>query len=225
MLDGCDFYRDPGELDVDEDDEFHVWDDCVDGDCHPPKIDAHASDSTTVTMVQVFSPTNADFGNMSEIKECESGDLNIDIHKKVTKLTINAVDNFDGSASISKRSKSKLFDAKSATSKMSSIVKLKFKAHNHLIVTREEKNKIIQVPLNESEMLDSNREITYKDAKGRTRRVRMDPKKFGREEDDEKVIMLRDMLIFQVSFCASYYRNKQGNVLKDSVILNKNNWN
>jgi hypothetical protein len=223
MLDGCEFYCDRGEMDVDKDDEFHVWDDCVDGDCHPPKIDAHASDSTTVTMVQVFSPT-ADFGNMSEIKERESCDLSVDLRRKVNTLTMKAVDNFEGSASISKKSKSKPFDTKSATSKMSSMVKLKFKAQNHLMVTREEIKKIVQVPLNESEMLDSNREIIYKDAKGKTRKVRMDPKKFGREEDDEKVIMLRDMLIIQVSFCTLNYRKKQENVLKHIVNLRKNKW-
>lgn len=197
ILDGFEFTHDQGEMDVEKDNQFHNWDDEVD-EFMPPKIDAHASDSATVNLVHVFSPTR-EFQDLSEIGEDESGDHSNDKPKKVTYLTTNAIEDLEKSAAGSKISKAKPLDAKSTASKKSFMTKFKVKAKDHLVASPDEIKKIAQVPLVESQRPESKREITYKDAKGKVTTKIMNAKLLDKEEDDNVILELREMLQIKVS--------------------------
>ena len=125
----ADFLPDPGECNRDKDDDFHEWE--VENDYLPPKNDAHACDGTTVTKVQVFSPTIvpplSDSGDNTE-----EGEILSSGKKKKSKnpgyLSLNAINELENKSKSPRSVNNIPFDQKSSTSRMTTINKLKMKA-------------------------------------------------------------------------------------------------
>lgn len=79
------------------------------------------------------------------------------------------------------------------------MAKFKVKAKDHLVASPDEIRKILQLPLVEHERPESKKEITYKDAKGKVFTKKMNSKLLDKEEDDDVILELREMLQVKVS--------------------------
>lgn len=192
LLENFEFPYDIGENGIDEDDEFHKWE-ADEDELIPPKVDSYASDSAAVTQVPVFG---SGFPDLSDIPEGESDKTHRT--KKSLYLSISAIERLDKAGSSIAKSPRNI-DAKSTTSKKTSIMKFKLNAKNHLMMSPEAIMEIEQVPIPEPERPASKKEVLYRNKDGSETIKQIDANLLKDEEDDEEVTKLRDRLFQEVN--------------------------
>jgi len=210
LMDGFSFPHDTGELNIEEDDEFHDWKTSED-ELIPPKIDCHASDSASLSKVQIFN--NFKMPDLSDIQEGESHEKSLDKSRKLASLNVNNIDQLNksnGSGLLPGKSP-RPFDARSSTSKKTSVIgnKLRMKAKNHLFASKDAIKEIVQLPIPDEKVENSLKEVVYKDKLGKETIRKWDSKQLEKEEDDDKVLHLREMLNKKVFFIKYNFRNLQ----------------
>lgn len=145
-----------------------------------------------MNQVKIFNPHN--LHNLSSIHEEESQELTgrKSIRRNVY-LSLNAIESLDKSPT----SKSPVpMDAKSSTSRKTSLHKFKLKAKNHLFASSATIREIAQVPIPEQPLGD--RVVSYQQPDGSTVKKKLAAEVLI-QEDDEVVAKLRERLAKDVS--------------------------